>query len=299
MDKQKVKKNRIHESRAFKRLSVFSIILISAIIRAISIHSFIVPNTFAPGGITGIAAIIEIITDGKVNSGYIIFALNVPLLILAFRLIDKKFAIRSLLSILIVSGLTVLLSIINFPVYSPKTEKILPAIAGGVLGGTALAMMLKVGGSTGGTDIIAALIQRKYSAISVSKIIFILDAAVVLASGLIFNSVTPILLAIIEIYMGTKVSESILQGFKTALKFEIVTDRPDELAEIIMRELNRGVTCIPVKGMHTKADRAILVCVVRKRQISAFHKLIKTYAPDSFAYITQASEVIGKGFPSS
>jgi uncharacterized membrane-anchored protein YitT (DUF2179 family) len=269
-------------------------IIFSSILRAIAIHAFIIPNKFAPGGITGIAAIIEIISGGKINSGYSLFLLNVPLLFLA---------IKTLSAIILVSILLVLLGKlevwtgINFK-YTPN-ERILAALAGGVLGGAALATMLKIGGSSGGTDIVAALVNKKYAATSISRFIFMFDAVIVLASALILKSLDPIMLSIVEMFVGSRVSESIIQGFKTAIKFEIIIDEPDKLANVIMTKLNRGVTCIKAKGMHTNTEHNVLICLVRKRQLSAMHDLLKEYAPNSFTYISQANEVIGKGFPSS
>lgn len=294
-------KTKLHKTFSFLLLCV--LIIFSAFLRAISVHSFLVPNKFASGGVTGIAAIIEIVSKGKINSGYSLLLLNIPLLILACKYLNWKFTLKTLASILLVSGILILLEKfeqwtgINLK-YTPN-ERILAALAGGVLGGAGIAIMLKLGGSSGGTDIIATFVNKKYAATSVSRFIFIFDAAIVLASAVLFSSLDPIMLSITEMYVSSRISESILQGFKTAIKFEIITDDPDKLAEIIMQKLHRGVTCIKAKGMHTNLEHSVLICLVRKRQLSAMHKLLKKYAPDSFTYISQANEVIGKGFPSS
>ena len=278
-------------------------ILISSILRAIGVHSFLVPNKFASGGVTGIATIIEILSNGKINSGYSLLLLNLPLLIIAFKYLNWKFTLKTLASTLLVSGILILLKKIEAwtgltITYTPK-ERILAALAGGVLGGSAIAIMLKIGGSSGGTDIIATLVNKKYAATSISRFIFMFDAIIVLASAVLFSSLDPIMLSMVEMFVGSRVSEAIIQGFKTAIKFEIITDEPDKLAEIIMKKINRGVTCIKAKGMHTNHEHNVLICLVRKRQLSAMHDLLKEHAPESFTYISQANEVIGKGFPSS
>lgn len=278
-------------------------ILVSAIMRAIGVHAFIIPNKFAPGGVTGIASIIEILSDGKINSGYSLLILNIPLLILAFKYLNWKFSVKSLSSIILVSAILVLFERLEawtgFKMRYTPNERILAALAGGVVGGAGLAIMLKIGGSSGGTDIIAALVNKKYAATSISRFIFMFDAIIVLASAVLFSSLDPIMLSIVEMFVGSRVSESIIQGFKTAIKFEIITDEPDKLAQIIMQKINRGVTCIKATGMHTHLEHNVLICLVRKRQLSAMHDLLKEYAPGSFTYISQANEVIGKGFPSS
>lgn len=213
---------------------------------------------------------------------------------------NKKFAIMSGGAILLSSGLMVLFKYIGFPTCAAANptdaDRILYAIAGGIVGGTGGAIILKLGGSSGGTDIIASLIQKKYSATNVSWFIFLLDSTVVLASAAVYdNPIVPILLSFVEMFASAKVTETILQGFKSALKFEIITSRPDELSHEIIEKLHRGVTMVSAKGMYTGADKAMLICVLRKRQLSQFRMILRQY-PDAFAYISGTSEVMGRGF---
>ncbi|HEY8419858.1 MAG TPA: YitT family protein [Clostridia bacterium] len=277
-------------------------IFVASLLRAFGVHSFIVPNKFATGGVTGIASMIEILTKGKINSGYVIFALNIPLIIIAWKCLDWKFTVKTLVSTVMISIILIALEQIELHTdltfrYEPD-NKVLAALAGGVLNGASLAILLKTGGSTGGTDILGALANRKYSATSVSYFIFYFDTIIVLVTAILFTSFDPIILAMVEMYVGAKVSDAILQGLKSAVRFEIIIDNPDELAAVIMSKLNRGVTCIKAKGMHTNKERNLLICLVRKRQVSAMRQLLKEYAPNSFTYISQASEVIGEGFTS-
>ncbi len=178
-------------------------------------------------------------------------------------------------------------------------ERTIAAIAGGVLGGVGSAIMLKLGGSRGGTDILAAIIQRRYSATNIAWFIFVLDGIVVLASVFVYpNPIVPIMLALIEIYVESKVTEVILQGFQSALKFEIVTKDPEGLSRDIMENLARGVTMLPAKGMYTGSDSALLICVVRKRQMTQFREILKRHE-GTFAYVSGANEVMGEGFGSA
>lgn len=271
-------------------------ILVSSCIRAIGIHSFILPNNFAPGGVTGIASMIQF--KSGINAGYFIFALNLPLLVLAIKYINKSFALKTLASTVLTSALLIILEKVKFVTYVSANQSILAAIAGGIFGGAGLAIMLKIGGSSGGTDIIATLIQKKFSATNVAWFIFLLDAVVVLASFFVYNSgLEPVLLALSEMFVSSKVCETIMQGFKSALKFEIITPNPEELSKEILEKLERGVTCIPAIGMYSHDEKSLLICVVRKRQIAQFQKILKKY-PESFAYISSSSEVMGYGFSS-
>lgn len=291
------------ENKVLSFLGMSGALLLASALRAFGVHSFIVPNVFAPGGVTGIASMVEILSNGAINSGYIIFILNIPLVFLAWKFLNWKFTLKTLIFIVINSLMLILLEQIEAMTsislrYAPE-NKLLAALAGGVINGAALAIMLKIGGSTGGTDILASIVNQRYSATSVSYFIFFFDAIIVLISAILFSSFDPIMLSVVEMFVGAKVSDAILQGFTSAVKFEIITDNPDELATVIMQKLNRGVTCLKAKGMHTNKERNLLICLVRKSQVSAMKKLLKQYAPNSFTYISQATEVIGEGFTTS
>lgn len=269
------------------------VILLSSVIRALSVHIFVTPNNFAPGGVTGIAAMLQYATG--VNAGIFIFGFNVPLVILAAIYINKDYAVKSAATTIIVSALLLLLEKVNFYQFDAD-ERILAAIAAGVLGGAALALMLKVNGSTGGSDIVAALIQKKFSSTNVAWFIMLCDAVVVTVSLFVFGSPESVLLSLTELFAAARTTEAITQGLKTALKFEIITDSPEELSGIIFERLNRGVTCIEAKGMYSGKEKYLLICVVRKNQIASFRKLLKEFGRSSFTYISRTSEVVGLGF---
>ena len=286
-------------------------VLGAGIIRAVSVYFFIVPNEFAPGGVTGLASMLENKLPGHPSSGYFLIAMNVPLLIIAFVFLGKRFGIISGCAIILSSALLPFMQWLEIPVptdhgwqvygsaewqMSEIGFRILSALAGGIIGGSGVAIMLKLGGSCGGTDIIASIIQRKHSATNVTWFIFMLDSSVVIASFFVYGfNVVPVLLSFIEMFASSKVAEIILQGFKSALKFEIITSHPDELSKEIMETLRRGVTAIPAKGMYTGEEKAMLVCVLRKRQLSQFKAILNKY-PDTFAYLSGTSEVVGRGF---
>lgn len=276
-------------------------ILASGVLRAVSVYSFIVPNAFAPGGVTGIASMLEY--KLHVNAGYFLFGINVPLLVIAFIFIGKRFGLVTGIAIVLSSALMVLFEKLRFPVFSTAetgADQVLAAVAGGILGGVGVAIMLKVGGSTGGTDIVAVLIQKRNSATNVAWFIFLLDSIVVLFSAVVYpDPLVPILLSFVEMFVSSKVNETISQGFKSAIKFEIITEAENAkpLADEIMDEIQRGVTAVSAKGMYTGAERVMLVCILRKREMTRFREILKKY-PDTFAYVSGASEVVGKGFKS-
>jgi uncharacterized membrane-anchored protein YitT (DUF2179 family) len=305
---------KLKENTASRWAVYIGICLFTAAVRALSIHYFIVPNNFAPGGVTGISVMVQYLTGGRINSGYIIIALNIPLTFLAYKFISQTFAVLSLIGTVFT---TVFLVIFQYaaPDFAYSGGDIgtafLAAVAGGVIAGTGLAVMFKIGGSTGGTDIVAALIQKKYNSTNVAWFILVIDVIIALISGVVFSipiagspapaasPVTPILLAISGMFVTSKVAATISHGMIAASKCEIITHEPEVLAKIIMEKMKRGVTVVPAKGMRTGGDFGLLIVIVRNRQLPLFKQLIKEHAKEAFAYLTPASQVIGRGFTST
>lgn len=282
-------------------LSAALAILSSGIVRALAIYIFVTPNEFAPGGINGIAVLLEAVT--RVNSGYYLIALNVPLFFVAFFLLGKSEAIISTLSMLLTSGLLIVFDYIPGMTeirYAPEYNAILASIAGGVLLGLALAIMLRSCGTSGGTTVLASLVNKKFRNLSVSAMTSAFDACVVFASFFVYHQgepftakLDPVLLALISLLVTSKICDFVLQGFKVAYRFEIITERAEELAKEIMERTHHGVTEINATGMYSHEGRALLVCVIRKRQIGELQRILRRY-PGTFASFSPVSEVYGK-----
>ncbi|MBO5457985.1 MAG: YitT family protein, partial [Clostridia bacterium] len=175
--------------------------------------------------------------------------------------------------------------------------------------GTSVALAFKIGGSTGGTDITAVMIQKKINANSIAWTIFGLNCVIIGTSLFVFKptyyadgtidlgmTLLPIMMAAFETYIESKTNESILNGFQSAREFRIITDKPEEMAQALMRELSRGVSALPATGMYTKDSHTMLVCVVNRRQVATLRRIIKKVDPDSFAVMSNVSQVLGLGF---
>lgn len=297
---------------SFKRLLLMAIlpVLSSGIIRALGIFLFTTPNQFAPGGTSGIAVMLEYGTG--LNSGIYLMIINLPLFFVAFFCIGKREAILSTLSIFLSSGLLIILGLFSeqlaFLQYGPKADgslgeignRLLGAVAGGIFSGISLAIMIKSCGTSGGTTILASLVNKKFRNLSVSMLTSVFDACVVLASVFVYNNgshatgvLDPVLLALVSLFVTSKMSDIILQGFKSAYKFEIITNHPEELAAEIMEKTHHSVTKIEAEGMYSHEGKSMLVCIIRKRQIATLQRIIRKY-PDTFAYFTPTAEVFGK-----
>ncbi len=293
---------------SFKNIVLLAVlpVLVSGIVRAIGIFIFVTPNRFAPGGINGLAVLLEELTP--LNSGWYLLMFNVPLFFVAFFCLGRREAILSTCSMLLTSLLLIVFGEIDgFLVFDGKSTAepiahgLLAAVAGGIFLGLALAIMLKSCGTAGGTAILASVVNKKWEFVSVSWLTSAFDAVVVLASFFVYRdsalgfaeNLVPVLIALVSLFVTSKTSDLILHGFKTAYKFEIVTDHPEEIAREIMEKTHHGVTLMHATGMYTHADKSLLVCIIRKRQIAEVQRVIRSY-PDTFAYFTATNEVYGK-----
>lgn len=282
----------------------YLIIAGAAILYALSFILFITPNKFAPAGIGGIVTMVQYKMGFSI--GYLYLLLNIPLCIFAFFDVRRRFAVRTMVFVIVYS--LAYLAMQHMPLdaficVSNGKNTILPAIAAGTLSGVVYGIALRVDSSTGGTDIVAACVQKRWPEFSMVWVIFFLNAAVAVVSYFVYSEVDPatgvevfnfepVILCIVYCLVSTKVCDAILAGNKQAVKFEVVTDNPEELSADIINELHHTATVISARGMFSNDEKQMLICVVGKRQIVAFQKILARY-PGSFAYITSVSETLG------
>ena len=282
--------------------------MISAFLVSIAAYSLISPNNFTIGGVSGIAILLNIAL--KWDLALLVFVLNAPLIVLSFFYVKKKFAVLTSLNVLFQSLWLLLIELV-FPdlkiEFALQVERIFAAIAAGLCIGLAIVLAFKVGGSTGGADILAVIIQKKLAAASIAWILFAFNCLVIGASFVVFYdknasiayNLLPIMLAIFESYIESKTNESMTNGFQSAIEFRIITNKPDEISTAVMQELSRGVTALSAKGMYTKEDRSMLVCVVSRRQVPTLKRVIHEIDPDAFVVMSNVSQVLGLGFYTS
>ncbi|MBR2341233.1 MAG: YitT family protein [Clostridia bacterium] len=284
----------------------FVLILASSFLVSFAAHCLIEPNEFTIGGVAGAAIMISYATNQVVPQSLIVFCVNMPLLIVSYFFVKKRFALLTIANILLQTLWLFILEQTNAPIieFTDNGTRIFAAVAAGICIGTSVALALKAGGSTGGIDVIAVLVQKKFSAGSIAQMIFLLNSIVIGISFFVFKkedqslavSLLPILLSLFEAYIESKANDSITNGFQSAVEFRVVTSKPDEMAAALMTQLSRGVTVAPAKGMYTKEEKGLLICVISRRQINAFKRIIKEIDSDSFAVLTNVSQVVGLGF---
>ena len=264
-----------------------------AAVMGISYELFVFPNAFAPAGINGLATMIQYLLH--VNIGYVSLLINVPLILLAWRKVDPGFARRTLVFVLVFSGVTLALGRMDLSgiAYDTGSSAILGPVAAGVVSGAVYGFVIRQNGSTGGTDIVAAWVRKKHPEASLVWLIFSLNAAVAGLSFFVYGcQFEPVILCLIYCYLSSRISDGILKGGKVAMKFEIITRHPEELSAKLLQELRHGVTLIPAEGMYSKTPNYLLICVVNRHQVVQFQNVLRSF-PDTFAYVSSVNETLG------
>ncbi len=278
-----------------RRFQDYAVLILCAVTFAFTYALFIYPNQFAPSGLPGIATIIEHLTG--IKTGYLIFAFNVPLVIITYRIVDRTYVVRSTFFTVVFSVMLVVFSEIDLSRIAYHTQNgtstILAPVAAGVVCGFSYSIVMKRNSSTGGTDLIAAWVHHYHPEINLLWIIFSINALVAVASYFVYDfQIEPVILCLFYSYISSKVGDGMLKGFKEAVKFEIVTDTPEELSQALMSALNHGVTELSAMGGFTHNDKKLLICIVNKREIVQVQKIIQQF-PTSFAYLTSVKETMG------
>lgn len=276
-------------------LVIYPIIVLLASLMALSYQLFVFPNAFAPAGINGIITMIQHLAH--ISIGYLSLAVNLPLILIARRRIDRDFAKKTLLFVLSFSIATLLLQQLDLSTLAYHTENgtslILGPLTAGAVSGFCYGVLFRHNGSTGGMDIIAAYVRQKKPEVSFVWIIFILNASVAAISFFVYGyQFEPVIMCLIYCYISSDISDRMLRGVKKALKFEVITSDPETLSNALLKELHHGVTVLPAEGMYSGEKRSLLVCIVNPHQIAAFESILARF-PGSFSYVSEVSETVG------
>ena len=269
-----------------------SLLLIGSLIYGIGIYMFVVPANIAPGGASGIALMVNFVTGLPV--GTLTLVLNVPLLILAWFYLSKKFAVSTAITTAVCSFVLDFVVPLFIPVYAG--DRLLCSLYGGVLVGAGMALLFIAGSTTGGTDILGYILQKKRPHMSIGRALMIVDGIILAASIFVFGNIEAALFGLISLYVQTKVIDAIIYGGEVGSMATIVTSNPDEITEKVISELDRTATLLPAKGAYSRKDTNVLLCTVRKSQFSRLKKIVYDADPNAFVMVTDTSEVFGLGF---
>lgn len=261
---------------------------------ALGINMFSVPNNIACGGLTGISTIVNHFFP-SLPIGAVMLTLNIPLFILAFIFLGRKMFIKSFIATVILSLATDIFAGI---VPAGTSDRLLASIFYGVCSGAGLAIIFLRNATSGGTDIIVKLINKKYPHLSMGRMLLLVDMMVVLASGLAYKNLESALYSAIVVFISGEVIDLILYGTGHGRVLFIVTSMPHEVSKAIITAMHRGVTVVPAKGAYTDSDKGMLVCAARAAEVSKINKIVRSVDEHAFTIISEAGEVLGEGFKS-
>lgn len=283
--------------------------ILAGLIVGVAYYFFQNSNGFAPGGVGGLATITYHFTGnfipfnlfiGKSLSWTVLMlAFNIPIFVLVSIFVNRRLGFLLILYMTVQTLVTVLFEALGWKPYSSANNGddfniLFAAIATGLISGVGFSMMLSRFGASGGTYAISALIKKAKPATNIAYLSFVLDACVVFIAFFVYDyKITPVMCTLLNLFIANIVVDYVLSGGKNGYKFEIVTDKPDELSTELMEKLGHGVTEIRVHGMYSHTDKYMLVCIVRKKQIGEMMKIIRRYS-GTFASFSKVNEVFGR-----
>lgn len=253
---------------------------------------FSVPNSIVLGGLTGVATVINHLFP-LVPVGTAIFLMNIPLFLLGLRVLRGEFFLKTLCATGVFT-LFIDLGSLFIPAY--KGDTLLSCIFCGVLSGAGLALVFMTGATTGGTDIIAALIRAKSPLMSMGRLMLLIDCAVVGLAFIVYGKIESLMYSIIALYLTSRLIDFVLYGNEHAKLIFIVTDKSEAVLSGLLLEIGRGATVLPVTGGYTGENRRLILCAAKKNQIRNILKMISRRDPEAFTVICEAGQVYGKGF---
>ncbi|MBQ7340074.1 MAG: YitT family protein [Clostridia bacterium] len=266
------------------------ITIFASMLSAFGLYFFVYPANFAPAGVDGIATMLQEISG--FSAGYFSLMFNLPLLIVAWFLLKRKFVVYTIIFSVLSSVLLVVLEMVNFPQYVTETDRLIPAVFSGLILGFRTGLMLKIGASTGGVDVIAAMVQKKRSYGNIERIISVICYSIIAVSYFLYKDLNSILLSIVQMFVFEKTAAVLMKDTRNAVEFKIITKYHEEITNEIILGLKHGATIVESKGMYTGQNSEIIISVVNVRQIPEFLNIIKKY-PDTFVYYSDVSGVRG------
>ena len=270
-------------------------LLLGTALVAASIQCIYDPISLVTGGFTGIAIIVKEVTGGIFEGGIPLWftnlVLNIPVFLFALKIIGSRFIGRTLIGTMLLSAWLYVIPSVDLP----QGDYILAAVFGGVIGGAGMGFVLLAKATTGGTDMVATLIQHYLRHYSIVQIMQLLDGAIVLLGMYVFG-IHAALYAIVAIFITCKVSDALMEGFKFSKVAFIISDKYELVAKRILEDLDRGVTGLHAKGMYSGAEKCMLYCVVSQKEIVQVKEIVQEADPEAFVIVSDAREVLGEGF---
>lgn len=283
-------KNLFDKRRTYTAVVDCAVIAVGAVLMGVALSVFMVPFKIAPGGASGLATVLHYLTGLRVS--VLIPLINIPIFIIGIIRLERDFLVKSVFGTVVLSIATETTAILP----PPTSDPLISAVFGGAVMGIGISAVLSRGGTTGGTDILVLVIRRSFSEVSVGRLYLLIDGAVIAMAGLAFSSGEVIFYSAVSLVVSTYMTDAALEGLNLARLVYIISDSNREICDRIYAELKRGVTGLNSVSMYSGRSGRILMCVIRKGQLSKLKKIIQDIDKDAFVIICDAKEVMGSGF---
>ena len=289
---RKKKTGNVSSKRKLQWLKKYTVITAASFVYAVGVSLFIDPNNIAPGGVTGISVILSRVLP--ISTGTFIMLLNIPILLFAIWKFGFGFTISTIYATALISAFTNILSSFHAATY----DRLLAAIAGGILSAVSIGVIFKAGATTGGMDIIVKALRLRLPHLKTGNLFFIADAFVVTLSGFVFCDIDAALYAAITVSCTSFMLDVVLYGRDEAKLLYIISNKPQEITSRILKELDIGVTLISGHGAYSGDEKQVLMCAMKKTMFPRVESIVREEDADSFMIVTSASEIFGEGYKS-
>ena len=287
-------KTQMNNSTAMRRIITYIVIVIGSIIYAVGFQFFMYPNSIVSGGAVGIAMIINKLIPVPV--GLMTIIINIPLFIVAWRYFGLDFLVSSLVGMALSSAFVDLFAMFNLIL---TNDPMLASIIGGAIKGIGLGIIYYVGTTTGGMDIVAKLLRMKYPHINLGTLLMLLDAAIIVVYALILGKYESAMYSVIAMFVFSKVIDLVLYGIDNSCVCYIISEHSGAISnEIISGHMHRGVTILDGRGAYSGKEKQIIMCVIKRQQISEIRRIIRKLDQNAFFIVSDAKNVFGNGFES-
>lgn len=271
-----------------ERLKSYLLIALGCVLGGAAYPLFLVPNNIAPGGLTGVATIFNYLWKWPVGLTSIV--LNLPLFLIGFRAMGRVFVVRSFVATILFS---VCIDLIQLPPLID--DMLLASVYGAILLGLGLGLIMRGGATTGGSDMLARMVNKRFPLLTVGTFLFLVDCCVILAAGFTMSA-EKALYALIDIFVAARVVDLVLAGFGSAKACFIITGQAERIAERIMKELDRGATLVPACGAYSQKERTVLISVVSNAEVIPLKRIVRSEDEKAFVFISDTHETLGEGF---
>jgi uncharacterized membrane-anchored protein YitT (DUF2179 family) len=265
-------------------------IIIGNFLCSIAFNVFFIPNKLLSGGVGGLGILIQYLTD--IPAGISVFIINIPIFIIGSKMVDKEFALFGFVSMFVLSSLLTITNGIGK--YFVIDDVLLASIFGGVFNGVGMGLMFRNRVSQGGFDIIAAILKKKYN-VNIGTGLMAVNTVIVSLSSLLFGYKSA-MYTIMAMYVGYRILDKVQTGFNVKKNIIIVSDKPKELADAIIKKLHRGVTFLEGIGGYTNENKKVIYCIVTSSETAKLKNIVDEIDPNAFFTVNDVVEVRGRGF---